>query len=59
MKNVKCKVEGNKLTVEIDLSERHGKSSTGKSETVATTAGNIDVAPGIKLGLNVFAPVSK
>lgn len=37
--NVKATVNGNKLTLEVDLSETHGKSSSGKTETVATTHG--------------------
>jgi hypothetical protein len=60
MKNVKAKMNGAILTLEIDTSVRLGASSTGKSETVASTSGNVDAGsieglpPGIKVGLNVF-----
>ena len=48
--------EGNILTIKIDLSQRFGKSSSGKSTIVASTEGNQSV-PGheeIKIGLNVY-----
>lgn len=55
MKNVKMKVEGNILKIEVDLSKRHGASSSGKSKIVATTAGNVETGKkGIKMGLNVY-----
>lgn len=57
-KNVKMTVESNKLIIEIDLTKEYGLSSSGKSVTVATTAGNVPV-PGhseIKIGLNVYKP---
>lgn len=56
MKNVKCKVEGSKLLVEIDLDQRLGESGSGKSVTVATTGGNVEVPgfPAIKLGINCY-----
>lgn len=59
MTNVNCKVEGTKLTIEIDLSQTHGKSESGKSEKVATTSGNVDVpgCPGLKIGINCYKPV--
>lgn len=61
MKNCTMKVEGTKLTITVDLSERHGLSSTGKSETVASTEGNqpVEGFPAIKVGLNVFTPAPK
>lgn len=39
MTNVDMKVEGNILTIKVDLSQDHGKSSTGKTTTVATSHG--------------------
>lgn len=58
MLNVKQTIKGNKLILEIDLSETHGASSSGKSITVASTKGNKDVGKdGIKFGLNVYKPV--
>ncbi len=57
MQNVKTTVKGDKLTIEVDLSERHGLSKSEKNETIATTAGNVEVAPGIILGVNCYTPV--
>jgi len=56
MTNAVLTVKGHKLTIEVDLSEEHGKSASGKSTIIATTAGNVDVPehPGIKLGLNIY-----
>ena len=56
MKNVDMKVEGDKLTITVDLSKRFGKSSSGKSITIASSEGN-QALPGIeeiKIGLNVY-----
>ena len=50
------KVEGNKLTITVDLSQRYGKSSSGKSIIIASSEGN-QAIPGnedIKIGLNVY-----
>ena len=46
------------LLIAIDTKKNLGPSSTGKSDTVATTGGNISVA-GSKLGLNFYRPVDK
>ena len=56
MKNIDMKVEGNKLTITVDLSERYGKSSSSKSIIIASSEGN-QAIPGnedIKIGLNVY-----
>lgn len=55
--NVQLEIVGGKTAIiTIDLTERHGASSSGKSETVATTSGNQSVPgfPNMKIGLNVF-----
>lgn len=57
MINVDMEVDGDELTIKVDLSERHGPSSSGKTEIVASTQGNEKV-PGhenVRVGLNVFA----
>ena len=54
MKNIELKVEGNVLTVKIDLSKTFGASGSGKSIIIATTEGNQAVAPGIIAGINVY-----
>jgi len=56
MKNIEMTTEGNILTIKVDLSQRFGKSSSGKSTIVASTEGN-QAVPGneeIKIGLNVY-----
>ncbi len=56
MKNIEMTIEGNILTIKVDLSQRFGKSSSGKSTIVASTEGN-QALPGqeeIKIGLNVY-----
>jgi hypothetical protein len=61
MKNVKLNVTGNKLTIEVDLDQDFGPSSSGKSITIATTEGNVAV-PGqeeVKIGLNIYKPRTK
>jgi hypothetical protein len=56
MKNVKVTVQGNLLTITVDLSQNQGPSSSGKTNIIATTEGNVSV-PGredVKLGLNIY-----
>ena len=56
MKNVEMKVEGNILTIEVDLSQEFGPSSSGKTIIIASTEGNVSIpgAEGKKVGLNVY-----
>jgi len=56
MENVKMEVKGNMLTIQVDLSQRLGPSTSGKTTIIGTTGGNAKV-PGhdkISFGLNVF-----
>ena len=58
MKNVSLEVEGNILTIKVDLSKDFGPSKTsksGKTRIIATTGGNVEV-PGTDatIGLNVY-----
>ncbi len=56
MKNVEMTVEGNTLTIKVDLTKDFGPSSSGKTIIIATTAGNVSI-PGDedkKIGLNVY-----
>jgi hypothetical protein len=55
MKNVNMQVEGNTLTITVDISKDFGPSKSGKTRIIATTAGNIAV-PGTdaKIGLNIY-----
>jgi len=56
MKNVEMKVEGNILTIKVDLTKEFGPSSSRKTIIIATTEGNIAVAghEEAKIGLNVY-----
>lgn len=61
MKNIEMRVEGDILTITVDLKQEFGLSSSGKSITVASTEGNVSV-PGheeVKVGLNVYRPKAK
>jgi hypothetical protein len=60
MNNVKFDIKGDVLTITVNLKERHGRSASGKSETIATTAGNSKLpAPfgDVSVGLNVYTRV--
>ncbi|MFZ5651445.1 MAG: hypothetical protein ACOY4I_11410 [Bacillota bacterium] len=56
MKNVEMTLDGNILTIKVDLSQEFGPSSSGKTIIIASTEGNVSV-PGreeAKVGLNVY-----
>ena len=55
MKNVQMTVEGDILTIKVDLSKEFGPSSSGKNIIVASTEGNVSVPDRAeKVGLNVY-----
>lgn len=57
MKNVKLTINGNKLLIEVDLSQNFGPSSSGKSVVIASTEGNQPIGKDdIKIGLNIYKP---
>ncbi len=48
-------VEGNVLTIKVDLSKEFGPSASGKTIIIATTEGNVSVPDREeKVGLNVY-----
>lgn len=56
MKNIDLKLEGEILTITIDLSKEFGPSASGKTIIIATSEGNQSI-PGrenVKVGLNVY-----
>ena len=56
MKNVEMKVDGNILTINVDLSKEFGSSSSGKTIIISSTEGNQSI-PGreeAKIGLNIY-----
>jgi hypothetical protein len=55
MKNVEMTVDGNILTIKVDLAKEFGPSSSGKTIIIASTEGNIAVPDrDEKVGLNVY-----
>ena len=56
MKNVEMKVDGNILTIKVDLSKEFGPSSSGKTIIIASSEGNVAIEgrEEVKVGLNVY-----
>ena len=55
MKNVDMHVEGNILTIKVDLSQEFGPSASGKTTIIASTEGNVSIGDRPeKIGLNVY-----
>ena len=55
MKNVVMSVDGNILTITVDLSKEFGPSSSGKTIIIGSTEGNVTVPDREeKVGLNVY-----
>lgn len=56
MKNVDMKLEGNILTIKVDITKEYGMSSSGKSLIIASTEGNVSIPEEdeIKIGLNIY-----
>jgi len=58
MKNVEMKVEGNVLTITVDLAKDFGPSASGKTRIIASTQGNVAVPERDEvIGLNVYRKV--
>ena len=56
VKNVEMRVEGNSLTITVDLTKEFGPSSSGKTIIIASTEGNqsVPTREEIKVGVNVY-----
>ena len=55
MKNLEMAVNGNILTIKVDLTKEFGPSSSGKTIIVASTEGNVSIPDREeKVGLNVY-----
>jgi hypothetical protein len=55
MKNVEYSVNGNTLTITVDLTKEFGPSASGKTVIIATTEGNVRLADREEfMGLNVY-----
>ena len=69
MRNVHVKIEGNKAVLTVDLSksfgmtkgrpQADGSTKGGGNISIASTGGNQEIAPGVKLGLNVYKLATK
>jgi hypothetical protein len=60
MKNVDMDVQGDNLTVVVDLSKEFGPSKSGKTTIVASTEGNKTIPGRVeKIGLNVYRQPDK
>lgn len=60
MKNVEMAVEGNILTIKVDLTKEFGPSSSGKTIIIASTEGNISIPDrDEKVGLNIYRKRSR
>jgi len=60
MKNIEMKVEGDILSIRINLAEDFGLSSSGKSRIIASTEGNqpVEGSPGVFVGINCYKKIS-
>ena len=56
MKNCEMKLDGNILTITVDISKEFGVSSSGKSIIISSTEGNVSIPEkdDIKIGLNIY-----
>lgn len=56
MKNCEMKLNGNILTITVDISKEFGLSSSGKSLIISSTEGNISIPEKeeVKIGLNIY-----
>jgi len=61
MKSVELSLDGNILTIRVDLSQTFGPSSSGKTTIIASTEGNVPAGPDRdeKIGLNVYRARAK
>lgn len=55
MKNVELQIDGNILTIRVDLTKEFGPSSSGKTIIIASTEGNVALPERAeKIGLNIY-----
>lgn len=60
MKNVDYVINGNIMTITVDMSQSYGPSKSGKSEIIATTEGNKRIKVNeedVWIGLNVYKKI--
>jgi hypothetical protein len=55
MKNIEMTIEGETLTIKVDLSKDFGPSKSGKTIIIASTEGSVSVPErDEKIGLNIY-----
>jgi hypothetical protein len=55
MKNITMSVTGTTLTITVDLAKDFGPSTSGKTNIIASTEGNVPVLDrDEKIGLNIY-----
>ena len=56
VKNVEMKLEGNILSITVDITKEFGPSSSGKTIIIGSTEGNVAVPEKeeVKVGLNIY-----
>mgnify|MGYP000919470474 CR=1 FL=1 len=60
MKNVKMSVDGDILTIKVNLTEENGPSSSGKTMMIGSSMGNKPDSrkfPDIRVGVNVYKKI--
>ena len=57
-KNIETDIQGSILTIRIDLTKSFGETRSGKSNLIATTAGNVSIGDGRseKITITVYRP---
>jgi hypothetical protein len=56
MQNVKMRVDGHTLVLEIDLSQTLGPSASGKSDLIASSVDAVPGVEGVHITLSVYRP---
>jgi ABC-type uncharacterized transport system YnjBCD ATPase subunit len=54
LKNVALNIDGDTLTITVDLSKELGPSASGKSTLIASTGGAVTVEGGARVNLSVY-----
>lgn len=54
LKNVALDINGDTLTITVDLSKELGPSASGKSTLIASTGGAVTVEGGARVNLSVY-----
>ena len=51
---VKYYVDEDELVIHVDLRSQGVRSASGKTVVIASSRGNVEVIPGVFLGLNIY-----